>query len=1764
MKKYLLKSFALLAMLFSAMTMSAISYCGETITATDGTTTAVLTCTQPTAGTYVMTITSSGNLLGLKGINNYFDLDGTLTKVLVSSPNYNFDKPSKTLTITLTCTNPPKMTTPLNLNFGGKDMIFETIQDQVFEWPTSCEETDKWADVDWVAGSDNKYKVLHECLTQVVSVQQPGWAEERGIYVSVPAGISDCSVNGAIDGAGMILYLSSFTAKETEVTINYAGGSCTFLVYYADGTEGGGEGGEEPDEPIEPEIVESNYCQTPLTSGTNTIYLTCEKVSEGNYQIVIEGEQIGANNLALATSGSHVIVNNEKTSNITQGSLLRLYINTELSTTSKIICEIPSTVEPKFDGPLYVNMPGEVNFGAINNIVWGTCPKPTEDNESPVMTSASVVKGSITHNSVQIAVAASDNVGVTKYVIDDKSYTATDGKITVKDLAQNTSYTLTVYAQDAAGNKSTTGIAVTFTTTMPAHVCFGSAGHFGTPAQKKVFYQLTYSEGQLTIALKSLTGYNLDYAEVQIIGVGNYGMTSDGNGGYTHSLPATENSMLNMLFLYSDTQMPGNEMTAQNLNANDANIISYYVGGCEPVAIVKDVNFCLPTNGGSVTVSSVADAFVAANAIDGNSNSRWASDASDPQWLIVDFGQRRVFNTVKLDHEGAWIKTFDIAISDDGINFVPIKSIVDQTATLTNNHYSQEIYLGADYIAQYVKMDGKARGTGYGYSLWEFEVYYPGNATLTSIECTASDVICKVGETLSLTSVAKDQHGNVMNDQTFTYTVTPADAGSVEGNTYKALKFGDAKIIATCGELTKEIAVINYTGDNVALNKEAVAHTGSGLNDIKLLTDGVTDGGTQWQGDLEPGDDRDVTCGFTLDLGMQYDLSLVAIYFEGACSEAYTLETSADNTTWATAHSFIQEGIGINKHVDYLYNEKLNNAGGVRYIRFTSTKNSTQWGMKIFEFQVFGTESASLTKAVSASVNDAGMGTATVTQNGVAVTEVETGSEVTFTATANEGHIFVNWSNGNTNPSFTTTVDAPMDLTANFRALGNIYCNTEMTVDGHTIYVTMKRSDPETYQLIVRSEENLTNFGGTNFYRSNNIHVIDLRNQGVLSEDKHILTATFSAETAPYMGTPLYVIFEGVGEITYSKLDNIEYDVECSEDVTITGLALNPASVSIMVGGSQTLKAIFTPAHAFGEELEWISSKDAIATVDANGLVTAIAEGEAVITATLVSNSAISATCNVTVTPFIANTFYGNGSDGGVDFAYSLTTNANGTITIVADVFTNNPGLATPSFSIDGEWKDMTKNADGTYTRTSEKTFSVGQEVTCFLYAPYTGGVGQLYFTYIVGSSNERPTVAVESVTLDKTTCDLKPTETAQLVATVNPTYATNKSVTWSSSDNNIATVDDNGLVTAVAAGSAIITATSEADNTKTATCTVNVMAELTDITYHASTSVKKDAAAYLGINYSITRTSDRTLRYVIKVNNSEYVDLEFNVVVNENWQRMTYDASTNTYTYTTITTYADGDVVSGFFRQIKYGVEGRWDFNYEVGTTNANADPRTMVAFNDEDVDLSHLNNGSVYDVILKRNFVMDGDWNTICLPFALTADQVKEVFGEETKLTKLSSSTLISSTEVDILFEEVTSIEAATPYLIKPEKNVNEGVFLENVTINTTPIILEAGITKMIPVLKTQAFTGENNTFFLGANEVLYKASTSGNIMAMRAYFQFSTLTPEQLRNVRARVVFNENTETSVDNITIDEAPIKVIQNGQLIIIRNGVKYNVQGQKL
>ena len=365
--------------------------------------------------------------------------------------------------------------------------------------------------------------------------------------------------------------------------------------------------------------------------------------------------------------------------------------------------------------------------------------------------------------------------------------------------------------------------------------------------------------------------------------------------------------------------------------------------------------------------------------------------------------------------------------------------------------------------------------------------------------------------------------------------------------------------------------------------------------------------------------------------------------------------------------------------------------------------------------------------------------------------------------------------------------------------------------------------------------------------------------------------------------------------------------------------------------------------------------------------------------------------------------------------------------------------------------------------------------------------------------------------------------------------------------------------------GTATITVTT-ADGNKTATCTVTVIAALTESTYYASTYVKKDADAYLGINYSITRTSNRTLRYVVKVNNSEYVDLEFNVVVNGNWQRMTYDASTNTYTYTTITTYADGDVVSGFFRHIKYGVEGRWDFNYTIGSTNSPV--RTKVAFNDTQDPQTLLQEymGQSVDVIVNRSLV-SGMYNTICLPFSLPSLLGTDLAGST--LVRFLNATITGegmSRELTLYFTPAQSIEAGVPYLIIPANDITTPMSFSNVTIACTEGTTSgSGDVIYQGVLRpTELTANDYNSLFLISNNQLAWPEVTGSMNGMRGYFKVSPSTASLLRsvNARARIQLHENQTTSLPSLEEGSDMVKFIRDGQLYIQRGEQLYNAQGQ--
>ncbi|MEH1101533.1 discoidin domain-containing protein [Micromonospora sp. CPCC 205561] len=139
----------------------------------------------------------------------------------------------------------------------------------------------------------------------------------------------------------------------------------------------------------------------------------------------------------------------------------------------------------------------------------------------------------------------------------------------------------------------------------------------------------------------------------------------------------------------------------------------------------------LLSQGRPATASSTENAGTpAAAAVDGNPGTRWASVFSDPQWIQVDLGTRATLSQVTLAWEGAYGRAFQIQTSDDGATWTTVHSTTAGTGgTQTVN------VAGA---GRYVRMYGTARGTGYGYSLWEFQVY--GETGGTAPTCGETNV----------------------------------------------------------------------------------------------------------------------------------------------------------------------------------------------------------------------------------------------------------------------------------------------------------------------------------------------------------------------------------------------------------------------------------------------------------------------------------------------------------------------------------------------------------------------------------------------------------------------------------------------------------------------------------------------------------------------------------------------------------------------------------------------------------------------------------------------------------------------------------------------------------------------------------------------------------------------------------------------------------------------------------------------------------------
>ena len=255
-------------------------------------------------------------------------------------------------------------------------------------------------------------------------------------------------------------------------------------------------------------------------------------------------------------------------------------------------------------------------------------------------------------------------------------------------------------------------------------------------------------------------------------------------------------------------------------------------------------------------------------------------------------------------------------------------------------------------------------------------------------------------------------------------------------------------------------------------------------------------------------------------------------------------------------------------------------------------------------------------------------------------------------------------------------------------------------------------------------------------------------------------------------------------------------------------MTVTPSRIEIIEGGSAALSARVSPEAASDRAVSWSSSDRSVATVDKAGTVHGLRPGTATVTATAEGKSG---TCAVTVKAKAVNV-----TEVTLDKT-ELTLTEGETETLTATVRPDNADNRKVTWSSD-KTEVATVGGDG-------KVAAVKPGEAVVTVTTEDGGK-----TATCKVTVKAKAVGVTDVTLDRTELTLTEGEAETLTATVRPDNADNRKVTWSSDKTDVATVGGDGRVTAVKAGEAVVTVTTE-DGGKTATCKVTVKAKVVPVT---------------------------------------------------------------------------------------------------------------------------------------------------------------------------------------------------------------------------------------------------------------------------------------------------------------------------------------------
>lgn len=312
--------------------------------------------------------------------------------------------------------------------------------------------------------------------------------------------------------------------------------------------------------------------------------------------------------------------------------------------------------------------------------------------------------------------------------------------------------------------------------------------------------------------------------------------------------------------------------------------------------------------------------------------------------------------------------------------------------------------------------------------------------------------------------------------------------------------------------------------------------------------------------------------------------------------------------------------------------------------------------------------------------------------------------------------------------------------------------------------------------------------------------------------NKNIIWSTSDRTTATVDAKGLVVAAAaGSAVITATAADGsgVKMDVSVNvrtPEVAVEKVTVEPTAAELPAGTTLQLKATVTPVNATNKEVRWKSGNADVATVDAKGLVKAIKDGKAVITAAAGGKSA---TCEITVPVIKATAITVTPTEVELEIG--------GKAQLMATVEPENASN-----------KNVQWNSSNKATASVNGGVVVGHKAgNATITAKALGGDNVTTSCKVTVKEKPQPAPVVkpESVTLDRTEAQLKAGATLQLTATVLPENAADKSVTWSSDNTKAATVDAKGLVKAVAKGEATITVKTNVEG-KWATCKITVTEE--------------------------------------------------------------------------------------------------------------------------------------------------------------------------------------------------------------------------------------------------------------------------------------------------------------------------------------------------